>query len=143
MSNFIILFRRFRIVRVALGFMLIGAIFAGFGIYMCTVPEKERLTTTGTLVEIVEGIDAADDQVTHETYVDYTIDGKEYKHAYYGAYETGMKVGDTVEIQYLAEDPENIQAPGAEKVKYVFAGAGIVAFIIGLGTLIKFIVAGV
>lgn len=142
MANIIMLLRKFRIVRCALAFMVIGAVFAGFGIYMCTVPEKERLTTTGTLVEIVESIEAADDQVTHETYVDYTVDGKEYKHAYYGAYETGMKVGDTVEVQYLPEDPTDIQAPGAEKVKYVFAGAGIVAFIVGLGILIKFIVAG-
>lgn len=139
MAKFIYFLKKFRMFRVAAGFMLAGIIIGGTGIYMCTVPEKERSVVSGTICEIIETYDGTEENYNYETYVDYTVNGTEYKHIPYGAYSTGMKKGDTVEILYAADDPEDIQAPGAENIKYIVAAAGVIAFIAGLVMLIKFL----
>ena len=47
------------------------------------------------------------DQYDYHVYVDYEVDGKEYKQMEYPGYNSSMKNGDTLEIIYQSSNPEN------------------------------------
>ncbi len=119
--------------------IVMGIILAGAAIFALTRPKTDYLTCEGTIVRIEEDLDlAADDtNVIYKVYVDYTVDGKEYKEVDYGSYNSSMKEGGKVTVYYDPADPSKIQAEGFETVPYVVLGAGIVAVIIGVIIFIK------
>ena len=117
-----------------IGFIIFGLIFVAGSIFIMTRPKIEYKTCEGTVVNIEEYYDTfdGDNQLCHRVYVDYTVDGKEYKNAEYGSYNSSMKEGDKVAVYYDPSDPSSIQPEGFETVPYVVLGAGCVAIIVGV-----------
>ena len=110
--------------------ILAGAAFMAFGVYSALQPEKATVTVKAQIVDIQEEPDAVNDTTEYHVFVDYTdADGKEHKNVEYPGYDSGMKVGDTIEIKYNAENPEELISSG-KYVDYIFVavGAAVVAF---------------
>lgn len=93
--------------------------------------------TEATIVRIEEEYDTLNEQYEHTVYVDYEVDGVEFKGVEYGAYDSSMEIGDTVKVKYDMKDPAFIQAEGSEKVPYIVGGVGLAVFVVGVFMLIK------
>ena len=104
--------------------LVVGVVLVGFSIAALSAPDVDYQTTTGTIVDIQEETDA-EDFTSGQTYVDYTVDGKEYTHVEFGSYSSSMKLGDKVTVLYDPADPTHIQAEGTEFVPYVVLVVGI------------------
>ena len=100
-------------------------------------PKTERLPAKAVISDIQSEYDGAAEQTNYSVYVDYEIDGQKYTHIDYGSYNSSMKVGDTVDIEYSAEDPENIQSPGSEKIPYITGAVGLAVLAACIVMLIK------
>ena len=124
--------RRFLVILVFVAIILM--VISLFGIFG---PKKEYLTTTGTIVNIVESMDVTTDSINSKAIIDYTADGKEYKNVEYGAYNSSMKIGDEVLVYYEPNDPTHIQAEGFQNVPYVVLGVSIVTIAISIVLFIK------
>ena len=118
-------------------FLLVGVFFIVCSVLALRAPKATWLETQGTVVEIQEDYDTVNEEIAYRVFVDYEVEGKTYTHAEYGAYNTGMKEGDTVTVQYNAEDPAKIQAPGSESIPYIVLGAGILAVAFGIFLLVR------
>ena len=99
--------------------LVLELLFIGISIYGIFKPDVEYNITTGRIVYIDEYYDAIDDGIRYTPYINYTVNGVEYKNVEYGAYDSSMKVNDEVNVYYLPDDPTFIQAEGYEKVPYV------------------------
>lgn len=109
----------------------------GFSIYGIFAPDKEYLTTKGTIVDIEIVYDSIDDNNTYKPYIDYEVNGIKYEHVEYGAYDSSMKVNDEVVVYYDPEDPTLIQAEGYKKVPYVVLGISTIFTISSIIVAIK------
>ena len=116
---------------------IISIILLIFSLYGIFGPKKEYLTTTGTIVNIVESMDVTTDSTNSKAIIDYTVNGKEYKNVEYGAYNSSMKIGDEVLVYYEPNDPTHIQAEGFQKVPYVVLGISIVTIAVSIVLFIK------
>lgn len=133
---------RGRLLKNAIALILVGVIMLGLAIFFIfSKSDVEYVETTGKIVNIEEmrnlTAEPDEEEWTYTVYVDYTVDGKEYKNVEYGAYDSSMEIGDEVTIEYNAEDPAQIQAPGADKVPYIVGAASILIIIFGVVALIK------
>ncbi len=99
--------------------------------------DEEYLSVEGTIVDIVENYDPIDDDCDYSTYVDYEVEGKEYKNVEYGSYNSSMEIGDRVEVLYSPNNPNHIQAPGYKTVPYVVLTISSIEVIVGIVSLIK------
>lgn len=127
----------------AIGFLIIGiflAVASIWGIVDQKTSTAVYAETTGTIVKIDEQqVDDGDNGFTTEytPYINYTVDGKTYENVQYGAYDSSMKVGSTVTVQYDTKDPANIKAPGSEKIPYIVLAVSIVCIIVSVVLFIK------
>ena len=78
-----------------------------------------------------------DDELKHDVYVDYTVNGTEYKDVLFDTYSAGMKVGKTITIEYDVDNNANIRSSGAKFVPYILFVAGSAIWVLGALNLIK------
>lgn len=130
-----------------LGATLVGLVILGIAAFAFFNHEEYDGVTTETICDIKEELSefpVADDgnlnpeeQYEYTVFVDYTVDGKEYKHVEYGAYSSSMKVGQSVEIKYDVNDPSKIQSPGGKTIIIVFMILGGAVVVFGIYRTIK------
>ena len=116
---------------------IMSVLLMSISLFLLLSPQKEYLTTTGTIVDIVERTDVSTDSIDNKAIIDYTVDGIEYKDVEYGAYNSSMKIGDEVLVYYEIDNPSHIQAKGFEKVPYVILIVSTVALVVSVIMLIK------
>lgn len=123
--------------RFGFSFILAGLIIFVLSLIGIFKPDEKYLTTTGTIVNIVEDFDVVDDSTYYTVYINYEANNTEFNNVEYGAYDSSMKIGDEVKVYYSPEDPSHIQAEGYQKVPYITLCASIVGIIIGVVFLFK------
>jgi len=110
-------------------FIIVGIICIAVAIFLMRSNQGEFLKGEAVIsrIEVVDSVRHG--KVEHEVYVNYTIDGTEYKDVRYDTYHVGMSVGDTVKMEYDVADPAHIRSEGAKFMPYIFlaAGFGLVA----------------
>ncbi|MBR1624417.1 MAG: DUF3592 domain-containing protein [Clostridia bacterium] len=96
--------------------------------------QKEYAETQATIVEITT--DYIGDDITHDVYVDYEVNGVTYNHVHYGGYQDSYAEGQTITILYEVNNPENTGTNTPSWLKYllfvgavVFLAAGIAAIV--------------
>lgn len=102
---------------------LVGAVILAVGCFLITGPQPERRETEAVISRIEEHGDE------HAVYVDYAVKGHGYLGVELGSYNSKMRVGDTVTIEYEVDDPTSIRSTDAEIILFIFmiAGLGIAA----------------
>lgn len=119
-------------------FASIGAIFIIIGITICgsIFNYKNKIDTTGVITEISTHR-RNDDNLRHEVYVSYMIDGKKYE-SRLNSYSSSFYEGKEIEIYYDKDNPNKIGVKSLDLLFLMFPGLGLVFFIIGsIGILIK------
>ena len=114
-------------------FLVIGLLF-----FFKFDPAVYDKTATASITGIDEYYDmvGGENTLCHDVYVSYAADGVTYKDVILGSYHSGMKVGDSVEILYMSEDPSQITTGNPSFVPYFGLGAAI----IGAGSIIVTII---
>ena len=107
-----------------------------------TISERDLYdsTVTATVVDVQEEIDSSDPenaQTNTTVYIDYEIDGTKYEHVEAPEYDSGMQVGDTMEILYQSKNPEKISGQNPSKNGIIFCALGAVFAIVGCVSAIR------
>ena len=113
--------------------IILGIVAVVFGIKALNTPIEKYLKTTATVSDVEIDYSYDEDNIrteNHTVYVDYTIDGKEYKHILYGS-DTNLKEGDMVNILYNPENPEQIATGNEKTTGVIFLVVGAVAIVGG------------
>lgn len=120
--------RKFAKIRTVIGLFLIGVLFLVLGTLALRAPKTEKLTAEATIDRIVE--ERFGGETTHTLYISYTdASGERHENIEFGAYSSGMKEGDTVEIEYEADNPETISSPNSGFIPYLIFAVGAIALI--------------
>lgn len=121
---------------IAVMFLVIGLIF-----FFKYDPDAYDMQGTGTIAEIVERYETSgdDNRLVYDVFIDYTIDGKEYKHVDFFEYDSSMKEGDKVEFYYMSSDPSQIAGSTKDAAPYIGLGAAVLGFIMLVVTVVKII----
>jgi len=117
-------------------FCFVMAAILGFaGVIVARNSQKEYAETQATIVEITT--DYIGDDITHDVYVDYEVDGVAYNHVHYSGYKDSYTEGQTITILYEVDHPENTGEESPSWLKYllfavavVFLAAGVAAIVI-------------
>lgn len=124
-----------------IGIFLVGLIILGISTFSFINYRDLDGKTNATIIDIQKEL--ADDvfvddtnlyqeeQYNYTVFIDYSVDGKEYKHVQYDNYNSDMKVGQIIEIQYDAKDPSKIQSTNGKTFIYIFIAIGALATIFG------------
>lgn len=126
--NFLSKLRKYAKIRTLVGLLVIGILFIVIGTFVLKAPKAEKLTAEATIDQIVE--ERFGDETSHTVYLSFTdANGVRHENIEYGAYDSAMKEGGTVTIEYEAENPEAISTPGGEFIPYVILAVGAIALI--------------
>ena len=129
---------RKRKILMAVSTILLALILTGLSVIgIVRKDDAEYRDVEATIVRINEEYDQINEQYEYTVFVDYEVDGVKYKSVEYGAYDSSMEIGDTVEAKYDVNNPEVIEAEGSEKVPYIVGGVGIAVAVFGVFMLIK------
>lgn len=129
-----------------LSFLLTGLVILGISIFVCLNYHDLDGKTNAIIVDIQkELIDVFTDdndlypeeQYDYKVFIDYSVDGQEYKHVQYDSYDSSMKVGQEIEIQYDTKDPSNIQSTNSKTFIYAFIVIGALASTFGVFRTVK------
>lgn len=112
-------------------------LFVGISIFGIFHKDIDYQVTKGKITYIEEYYDPIDKEFWYTTYIDYSVNGIEYKNVEYGAYDSSMKIGDEVNVYYSEDDPTFIQAEGYKKVPYVVLSISLVFLVITILAFIK------
>lgn len=116
----------YRRIAILVFLIVMAAILLVVGIIVGKCNKKDYAETTATIVEIIQN--GADEDMTYEVYVDYTVDGTPYNHVKINTYESSYKVGKTITILYNPANPAQIVGKTASWLPIVlFIGAGVFA----------------
>ena len=133
------LFRKFRAVKAAFVFVLVGILFLVLGIVTSNKVKNSDtvyVETTGVISSITVEKPNKDETI-YTVLVDYEADGVIYEDAEYGSYDSSMKEGDEVTVLYNQDDPTDITYPGFEKLPTIICIAGALAIVFGIGLTVK------
>lgn len=129
---------RKRKILMAVSTILMALILTGLSVIgIVRKDDAEYRDVEATIVRINEEYDQINEQYEYTVFVDYEVDGVKYKSVEYGAYDSSMEIGDTVEAKNDVNNPEVIEAEGSEKVPYIVGGVGIAVAVFGVFMLIK------
>lgn len=135
------LLRKVKVLRFSAGMILIGLVMGVISVIGLTAPKAEYIPVEATIVRIDESYDptayGGDGGTNYTVYVRYRAEGQWYDEAELGAYSSGMKEGDVIDIEYNAEDPSVIQTPGSEKIPYITCAVGFIAAAAGVFLFIR------
>lgn len=127
------------------GLILIGLAFFALGVYILLNPAHYDSSATAVISKIeVTGSEwrnvGADDEVledTHAVYVSYTFNGTEIKDALLDCYSSTMKVGDSIDIEFNADDTAHVSEAGFDFMPIIFMAAGAAAAAVGVVQIIR------
>jgi hypothetical protein len=124
-------------------FIVIGLVLLGIGAYLGIVPAipKEFVATTqATITDISTSYSNTTSNgrrnQTHSVLVEYEIDGTMYERTL-GYYNSGMAVGQQVDIEYDTRDPNVISSPGGRLLGTIICLALGAVFAV-LGVILQF-----
>lgn len=126
-----------------IGIIFVGLIIFGIAIFALTNYKEYEGKVTAVISNIQkERIDSYSDDSNEEQYnytvfVDYEVDGFEYKGIEYDSYNSSMKIGDKIEIKYDLDDPSKIQSENGKTFIFVFITLGGLVTIFGIYQTIK------
>lgn len=130
--NFLDKLRKVQKVRFYLGLIIVGLFFLVIAVMILRAPDAELVPAEATIVEIEEGYDEMEKATTYTVYIDYEAEGNSYKHVQAPSYSSSMKVGDSMEVFYDAEDPELLSSTDSDLIVYVILAVGVLALAYGL-----------
>lgn len=129
---------KIRKILIAVSEIAVALLFVVLSVYAITHSDDTVYRSTkATIVRIEEEYDTLNEQYEHKVYVDYELDGVKWENIEYGAYDSSMKVGDTVKVIYDMKDPTSIQAEGSVNVPYIVGGVGLAFLAFGVFMLVK------
>lgn len=131
---------RFSMIFTAAVFCLAGLLMFGLGIYSLYNNHVSDIVYNEVeciIVKIDEYREASDDEITHTVYVNYEVKGIQYEMVEYGAWNSGMHVGDRITALYNVDDPSFIQIPGYKRVPYYVMGGSVIFMAIGFFLLLR------
>lgn len=128
------IFSRVTSIVIGIIFIVVGLIF-----FLKFDPDAYDMQTTGVITEIEEHYELIgdDNELMHDVYIDYTVNGEKYEHAPYFSYNSGMKVGDEVEFYYMSEDPAQIAGSDKNATPWFGLGFAVIGFGLTAVTVIK------
>lgn len=128
-------FKKFQSIKFALTLTVVGLIIALIAGFMFVHSgDKTYEKVNATIVSITsEGV--GEDE-TFSVIVSYEVDGKKYE-SFLGEYQSNWHEGDVIECEYDVDNPENISGGTGNIIILIVGGAGVLAFIYGLLSLIK------
>lgn len=98
-------------------------------------------TAVATVTDIQEHWEdtGEDSHLVTTVYIDYEVNGKEYKHVEAPESDSSIQIGDRVEILYQSKNPEKIEGHHITRKSVIFIIIGFVVAIGGIfGTLKAF-----
>ena len=124
---------------IATVFLVVGLVLLGVGAYLGLVPaipEEFTGTTQATITEITTSHSTSTrsgrSNVRHTVLVGYEVDNQAYECAL-GYYDSGMAVGQAVEIQYDTRNPSTISSPAGRLIGIIIClGLGVVFAVVGV-----------
>ncbi len=137
MMKFIDLLRKTAVLRFYAGMVVVGLVIGVISAIGLAAPKAEYIPVEATIVRIDESYDSAGDGTNYTVYVRYRAGGQWFDEAELGAYSSGMKEGDVIEIEYNFDDPSMIQMPGSEKIPYITCAVGFIAAAVGVYLCVK------
>ena len=128
-----------------IGLILLGLAFFALGVYVLLNPAHYDSSATAVISKIEvtgsEWVDyGSDNQVLEDTYavyVSYSFNGTEIKDAELDCYSSTMKVGDSIDIEFNADDTSHVSEAGFDFMPIIFMVAGAAAAAIGVIQLIR------
>lgn len=123
--------------RFYISLFLVGVLFVGAACFALSLPKAERVSVDGTIQRIEAYIDSngEEQQSVFVSYMDH--DGVLHENVRYPSYSSSMAEGKTVTVVYDPSSPENISAPGAEFIPYIFVVIGIAAVAVSVFAIAK------
>lgn len=112
-----------------IGALLLSLVFVGVGIFLLCNPTAYDSQTTAEITKIESDGGSWDGDTFEENftvYVRYEAGGKTYENIPLNSYSSSMQVGDTLEIQYNAAEPETIATTGFDILPIVLIAAGLI-----------------
>ena len=123
--------------------VLIGIVFIVIGTIVAVTanPKAYDKETTGIIVHIDEHWETHvdEDDLVHDVYIDYTVDGKTYTNVQYPEYKAGMQVGDEVKVYYQSENPLLIAGEGKDLLPVFGIGFAVIGLIMIAVSVISFL----
>lgn len=115
--------------------ILMGLVFIAVSVFLFQL--ELRFLREGieidALITRIEVTEDSDGDTSHNVYVDYEVDGKEYTGRNLGTYTAGMYEGKTIRIRYLPGQPTKIAYAEFELAAPVaFAAAGLIVLLFGI-----------
>ena len=106
--------------------LIIGVVLILAGCFFLSDMRGSYKKTEAVIVEINEyyGIGSDADALQYDVFVNYEVDGKEYKHILLGSYDFTMKNGKVITIEYNTDKPGKIRMPYAAVAPYILFAAG-------------------
>lgn len=126
--------KRFLPVIISVLAVVFGIVFVVSGIHTIATKDLYDSTVTATIVDVQEhweGTDTEDSHLETTYYIDYEINGVQYKHVESPNQSGNLGIGDTVEILYQSQNPEKIAAPNMTTGAVIFIIVGAVVAIGG------------
>lgn len=123
--------------KVMLIFLIVGALFAGVGLFVWNDTNNfinNALETEATIERIDERYHG-DGDTDYDVYVSYFVDGKSY-YEELNSYNSSMREGKNITIYYNPDDPSEIMSNDGSIIGIIFMVIGGIAVLI---TLIFFI----
>jgi hypothetical protein len=128
---------------IATVFLVIGLVLLGIGAYLGVVPAipKEFVATTqATIADITTGYGNTTSNgrqnINYNVFVEYEIEGRGYERML-GYYNSGMAIGQQVEIEYDTRNPNVISSPGGRQFGMIICLA-LGAVFTALGVILQF-----
>lgn len=126
--------------------VLFGLAFIVLGVYLLLNPPQYDFSATAQISKIeVTGGEWVDDidghsvyQDTYTVYVSYEFDGKTVTDAELNSYSSSMKVGDSIEIAFNADDTAHVSEAGFSFMPLIAVGLGLALAVTGVIGFIKF-----
>ena len=110
----------------------VGLLFLVIGLLALRAPEAEYLPTTATITAIEEEYDAFAEETRMRVLVEYEAEGVRYSDTELDSYSSSMRVGDTLEAEYRADDPAQLRTSDGKTVLLVVLTVGASALLGGL-----------
>lgn len=113
-------------------FAIVGAIFivAGLNIFISSIEFKKVAVEGTAIITNIQEYRDSDGDISYKVFVKYTVDGTEYNKQL-NVYSIDMTVGKEIVIYYNPASPTVIQTSGQDSIGLIFAGIGLLTFVIG------------
>lgn len=121
----------------AIAIILVGVIALVVSIVISNKNKNKVYEPVEATVVRVETSYDSDDNLNYTAYIDYTVNGKEYKNVQSPESNSSMKEGDKIEILYNVDDPTDLSSKSSSKFVIIFIIISSIVILIGVWSLFK------